>query len=829
MAIYKEDIADIELENGEIHRHFLMRTIGSGDKDANRFGIRVFRNGVAENLSGANCQAIFMNANGENIALTSYGTVSGNLAYVTLPQACYNVNGQFTLAIKLVGGGVTGTMRIVDGVVDNTGTVGTIAPTGSVPTYQEILAVYDQMQEALTTVENLKSVVDAGRISTENDIEQITGNRALIFQKGQYRVYGDNTVVDLSEPVTDTATSARMVCAKSPCVPGDVFTIRARGKASSAAAYGFYDAAFRGIRRNGVNELVNGTVKAPANAAWFAVNNDIVDNPNDYYAYKGENVPKRFSDMDNTDSLIQELIGCKIIPMIAGKRIMTDQFPIDITDFDTSTGFDCAVVPCEEGDRFYITGKGGTSSAYLYSFVDSNGNKIKTASSGDEVHDLILTTPENAAYLVCNFLKSHEHKLFKDIEWYGRLCKMLMNEGVVNDEIIDNSDGDTTLGQNYIFRNTSENRQNYMIQIRAKWTGTGIPTMAASGQDWFEDGQSRHLYVQTIDLGSEENRFYNRTIRVAPMTDYGNTTNRYLRLRFLVPAGTVLYIKDLFVVHDNAINRDADCGVNLCAHGYCGCGKPTNTMLAFNGAAQLGFKYCITIPKKTADNPPVYVCLHDDGGISATARNDDGTTIDPEYNVPIGQLTYNQLMQFDFGIYKSKEYAGERIPKLDDFFRLCATTGMHPMLSVHATPDLDRTDWANIKAMAEKYGILKNLNIKGGATKLDVPMNVLKHDVESYTLDWNTGYANASQAVSGFDNLITNYLDGERKDVRFIIENMRESRIFTQEMVDTIRDGGYEAGRANFDQDTLELQECVGMGVTWFTTDHAPFVGLGWM
>ena len=148
MAIYKSDIVDINLETGSIHRSFLNHTIGSGDNSANRFGVRTFRDGVPADLSGASCQAVFMNAAGTNIALTSYGTVSGNEAYVTLPQACYNVEGQFCLAIKLAQSGVTVTTRIVDGVVSNTGTTGSVAPTSSVPTYQEILSTYDAMTAA---------------------------------------------------------------------------------------------------------------------------------------------------------------------------------------------------------------------------------------------------------------------------------------------------------------------------------------------------------------------------------------------------------------------------------------------------------------------------------------------------------------------------------------------------------------------------------------------------------------------------------------------------------------------------------------------------------
>ena len=154
MAFYKQDIVDINLNTGNIYRSFLNHAIGYKNDDADRFGIRTFRDGEPVDLTGVSCQAVFMAPDGSNIALTSYGTVSGNVAYVTLPPACYNYEGQFCLSIQLVGGGVTGTMRIVDGMVVNTGASGTVAPTSSVPTYQEIIAQYDAMVAGTAAVNN---------------------------------------------------------------------------------------------------------------------------------------------------------------------------------------------------------------------------------------------------------------------------------------------------------------------------------------------------------------------------------------------------------------------------------------------------------------------------------------------------------------------------------------------------------------------------------------------------------------------------------------------------------------------------------------------------
>ena len=181
MALYKQDIVDVDLNTGNIFRSFMNHSIGFKDDDANRFGIRAFRDGEPVDLTGVSCQAVFMAPNGNNIALTSYGTVSGNVAYVTLPQACYDYEGQFCLAIKLVGGGVTGTVRIVDGTVTQTGASGAVAPTAAVPTYQEILAVYAEMQE---DIEDYESVV-----ANQNDQINSLKSAFSFFSEGHATIY----------------------------------------------------------------------------------------------------------------------------------------------------------------------------------------------------------------------------------------------------------------------------------------------------------------------------------------------------------------------------------------------------------------------------------------------------------------------------------------------------------------------------------------------------------------------------------------------------------------------------------------------------------------
>ena len=209
MAVYKADILDIELNTGNIARSFLCHNIGKDDTKADRFGVRVYRDGVAESLSGCSIQGYMMRPNGTNLAITGSNTgVSGNEAWVDLPQAAYDYEGQFCLALKLIGGGVTGTVRIIDGMINNTFVSDAVAPTAAVPTYQEILSVYDQMVEAkagsvrfdtdqtLTTAQmtQARDNIEAASESDVNDLKSaFKAEDALICSEHSLINYGYDT------------------------------------------------------------------------------------------------------------------------------------------------------------------------------------------------------------------------------------------------------------------------------------------------------------------------------------------------------------------------------------------------------------------------------------------------------------------------------------------------------------------------------------------------------------------------------------------------------------------------------------------------------------
>ena len=147
MANYREDIVNIDLECGNIHRSFMKHTIGVGDEMADRIGVRVFRNGQPVQLTGS-CKGYFIRQDGGTIPITN-GVINGNLAYVTLIDTCYAQEGVFSLAIKVEKPDEKVTIRIVDGMVTRTSTSIAVDPGTIIPSVEDLI---EAIEDAVATI-----------------------------------------------------------------------------------------------------------------------------------------------------------------------------------------------------------------------------------------------------------------------------------------------------------------------------------------------------------------------------------------------------------------------------------------------------------------------------------------------------------------------------------------------------------------------------------------------------------------------------------------------------------------------------------------------------
>jgi len=130
---------------------------------------------------------------------------------------------------------------------------------------------------------------------------------------------------------------------------------------------------------------------------------------------------------------------------------------------------------------------------------------------------------------------------------------------------------------------------------------------------------------------------------------------------------------------------------------------PENTLPAYKLSKKNGFDFVECDIRWTSDGVPV---LMHDVTINRTGRNADGTAIAAAVN--IADITYEEALTYDFGVYFSEQYAGTKIPTFDEFIQLCRNIGLHPYVEIEDAI----TAW-QAKALVE---IVKKHGMNDGVT-----------------------------------------------------------------------------------------------------------------
>lgn len=104
---------------------------------------------------------------------------------------------------------------------------------------------------------------------------------------------------------------------------------------------------------------------------------------------------------------------------------------------------------------------------------------------------------------------------------------------------------------------------------------------------------------------------------------------------------------------------------------------PENTMPAFAAAAEAGYLFLESDVHFTKDG--VAVLCHD-STINATARNADGSKIVGVKSIQF--MTYEELLQYDFGIAAGEAYRGTRIPTFREWIAFCREADVTPYIEL---------------------------------------------------------------------------------------------------------------------------------------------------
>lgn len=124
---------------------------------------------------------------------------------------------------------------------------------------------------------------------------------------------------------------------------------------------------------------------------------------------------------------------------------------------------------------------------------------------------------------------------------------------------------------------------------------------------------------------------------------------------------------------------------------------PENTMPAFKLSVTAGFKYIETDVQFTSDNVPVLI--HD----TTVDRTTDGTG-------NVSSFTFAQIEQLDAGSWFSAEFAGTKIPSLEEFLIFCKRTGVYPYLELKYEATYTQAQVNIIIDMLRHYNMLNSVS-----------------------------------------------------------------------------------------------------------------------
>lgn len=147
--------------------------------------------------------------------------------------------------------------------------------------------------------------------------------------------------------------------------------------------------------------------------------------------------------------------------------------------------------------------------------------------------------------------------------------------------------------------------------------------------------------------------------------------------------------------------------IKLQAHRGVSGENPENTMPAFQAAVDQGYS-CIELDVQVTKDLQCVV-LHDNT-INRTARRLDGSIIGA--SLPVADLTYEQLLEYDFGIGYHVKFKGTKIPLLEDVLKLGRSAGIK--IKIDAKYRALRPEYKEaVLSLVDRYADVAELTVNG--------------------------------------------------------------------------------------------------------------------
>lgn len=167
---------------------------------------------------------------------------------------------------------------------------------------------------------------------------------------------------------------------------------------------------------------------------------------------------------------------------------------------------------------------------------------------------------------------------------------------------------------------------------------------------------------------------------------------------------------------------------------------PENTMPAF-AAAEAGYQFMESDVHFTKDG--VAVLCHD-STINATARNADGSKIVGVKSIQF--MTYEELLQYDFGIAAGEAYRGTRIPTFREWIAFCREEDVTPYIELKSRMTTEQVQ--TLMQLVEEAGMTDRVVWISFTWNLRMLQDVVAANPEAEVGLLSNGLANTTVAMA---------------------------------------------------------------------------------
>ena len=154
--------------NEAVKVRYLDGVVFDADNKGNLVGVRIYRNGSPVNLSGS-CNGYCITASGNSIPVI--GTISGNTAYIVLPDTAYAVPGPINIILKVVDGTTVTTLAAIVSTVYGTGGVAVDPSQATIDAWSaQISATLTALESGAVLYSESQSLTTGQKTQARNNI-----------------------------------------------------------------------------------------------------------------------------------------------------------------------------------------------------------------------------------------------------------------------------------------------------------------------------------------------------------------------------------------------------------------------------------------------------------------------------------------------------------------------------------------------------------------------------------------------------------------------------------------------------------------------------------